>query len=861
MAKGIVIVGYEGKDIPQEYRDRVAKRELRCLGIAMVKDGQIIVERRNGSIDAEGIKQIQDAIKEEKVFHLGEYPVSFNLSDMQPFVLATNKDEEPILVAFLEGDFSNSLKKNSSHLDVWHAAVEGIQPTVEQLHRLCKGNIDDIVKELKDEAVASKIESLITSTGSVTFLAVNGDIWSHSRGKQLHEFDWGAVSETLGLDKKKDEPKDSKSMLGSLLGKVSGLGVPITPNHKAQPDQAKPPKVVTATVDVPVVNGLKQYPEEKDGGPKRTDMSHLKTVEVKAAYKAYRRLLNMKELPGHIVAGIKAQQFPAIVSSQDGKWWEEQQKAKRAMGTEAIVAAVKSLPAAVSGTKSSTAPEREYTIEELMEQEEAEAAAAAKASETAVVFSPVRRGEADPRRDQRGRQGGGDRLARAPARPLQRSKREIGEQDREARVDEVGRAMGRGREGDDRRQAGEGQPHRRRERDAPRQDAGHDDDDQNERRDDARRRGLVVHRRGERRELRARPGEARIDRRREAAQREPRQQTGERDEEPRRPTAARFAGARRRLIKRDQQRQRGEGGEVAEEQDDRDGVEQRQAQPQPAPVDRQPGGEGDQGEAHADGEVEQPERDGEVVGERRNEQHRGLRRAVDRLADPPGAPGGQDDRRRPGERDHAIGRKDRRQREAGEVDGEVGDRRQPHLVERGERIARRHVEQRQPRPVVDQVEARRNRPDSERGERQRDERAVNEAEPALPQRRRGRRGVRSPPHQRGDRHWASRFENGVRLAWTSGAVEARTMPSAGERSLARRRRATRAARASGACASSAPGAVPPLCRSPGRSSTPRRRRSESPKSAARPNRAGARCIQFEQQCDNPLSPLAGRGRG
>ena len=385
MAKGIVIVGYEGKDIPQEYRDRVAKRELRCLGIAMVKDGQIIVERRNGSIDAEGIKQIQDAIKEEKVFHLGEYPVSFNLSDMQPFVLATNKDEEPILVAFLEGDFSNSLKKNSSHLDVWHAAVEGIQPTVEQLHRLCKGNIDDIVKELKDEAVASKIESLITSTGSVTFLAVNGDIWSHSRGKQLHEFDWGAVSETLGLDKKKDEPKDSKSMLGSLLGKVSGLGVPITPNHKAQPDQAKPPKVVTATVDVPVVNGLKQYPEEKDGGPKRTDMSHLKTVEVKAAYKAYRRLLNMKELPGHIVAGIKAQQFPAIVSSQDGKWWEEQQKAKRAMGTEAIVAAVKSLPAAVAGTKPSTAPEKEYTIEELMEQEEAEAAAAAKASETATV--------------------------------------------------------------------------------------------------------------------------------------------------------------------------------------------------------------------------------------------------------------------------------------------------------------------------------------------------------------------------------------------------------------------------------------------------------------------------------------------
>ena len=218
MPKGVIILRRRNKELPEPYLDRVLEHNKSAVGAAFADRGELLLSSvANTTVD----KIKKTALETDKAFR--DYPLLFSFfnhtsalldEDKQPHVLLRNDKNDPIVAAFLEGDFSNMEQADSSHSDEYEAVQELIIPKFEKMFKEAGGKVDQFMGMLQDKLVKREMQTLFNK-GSITIIACTGEIVTFAKGSDNKEFPWGWTTNSYGYERptaeelKKPEPKSA----------------------------------------------------------------------------------------------------------------------------------------------------------------------------------------------------------------------------------------------------------------------------------------------------------------------------------------------------------------------------------------------------------------------------------------------------------------------------------------------------------------------------------------------------------------------------------------------------------------------------------------------------------------------------
>jgi hypothetical protein len=180
----------------------------------------------------------------DAVYFFGDEPVNGDTNRLQPYVLLFGQDNKtPLLIAFLDGDFSG-ISPEGSKMDKIHRMVEKfLIPKISQLHRLAGGSLDKVLEELKTDLEQTTLLATCKEGSIITLMTWDGKITSFTKGEgNTRAYDWGWVSDHFGYGEKVPEPEPKKSGLAAIFGGGSTKPSAIPP----QPTKGKEEPVIEA---------------------------------------------------------------------------------------------------------------------------------------------------------------------------------------------------------------------------------------------------------------------------------------------------------------------------------------------------------------------------------------------------------------------------------------------------------------------------------------------------------------------------------------------------------------------------------------------------------------------------------------
>lgn len=219
MPKGVIILRHKDKELPEAYLDKVLEHNKSAVGAAFADRGELLMSSV-ANTTVEKIKKT--ALETDKSFK--EFPLLFSFfnhtsvlqeEDKQPYVLLRNDKDEPIVSAFLEGDFSNFEQADSSHSDEHEAVKELLIPKFQKMFKEAGGKVDVLMGMLQDKLVKREMQTLFVNEGSITIIASTGEICTFSKGEKNKSFPWGWTTNSYGYEQPskeevaKPEPKSS----------------------------------------------------------------------------------------------------------------------------------------------------------------------------------------------------------------------------------------------------------------------------------------------------------------------------------------------------------------------------------------------------------------------------------------------------------------------------------------------------------------------------------------------------------------------------------------------------------------------------------------------------------------------------
>lgn len=254
---GILVFKHKGKAIPEAYIKAILDTEPSCSGslLSVSIQGQPDLWRTavTGTPTMEEMQEFNKELGEYPGFMwFGDYQEGFNEEDLQPFVLLDDGKDNPLLGAFLVGDYPGHVRTGSSHPAEFHAALEVIRPKVLKIYNLVGQDFKKLTDELSDPVFARDMTLYNTGKGGIVLMASSGQIFSYLTGAK-DSFDWGWTTNNLGYvegmrveggtDTVKEVLQDKKSRfsLPAAMKKIIGPVEPIR-----QPDKVIEGKKVEA---------------------------------------------------------------------------------------------------------------------------------------------------------------------------------------------------------------------------------------------------------------------------------------------------------------------------------------------------------------------------------------------------------------------------------------------------------------------------------------------------------------------------------------------------------------------------------------------------------------------------------------
>lgn len=213
--EAVILVRDKDKEFDKAFLELAVARYGSVVGTAFVYDGVLEAEAHDASANVDKIMELNASFKECAIVHfLGKFPEGFNKEDNQPFTVLADQDGNPMLVCFLEGDFSQFHQAGSARSDAYFTFVKELQPKLKKIAQEKDGDLDEVLKELDHPVTKKDILRYMGTRGTVTFVAENGAIMSIAFNKELTEHPWGWASREIKAEEfpeKEDAPTETEA--------------------------------------------------------------------------------------------------------------------------------------------------------------------------------------------------------------------------------------------------------------------------------------------------------------------------------------------------------------------------------------------------------------------------------------------------------------------------------------------------------------------------------------------------------------------------------------------------------------------------------------------------------------------------
>lgn len=262
MQTGVIIRRNAGGSIPQAYLTLALEKNPTGWGAAIVTDGKLQI----AGGDSLDIEQIQETIKmfdkSDITFYLCNSPSAINADDLSPFTIL-HHENEPQLVAFIEGKFPGFEKAGSSHPGEFFLATEYLIPKLQDMYELADGNLIKVMDQIKKPYFKKELLNSAVPRGVITLVSTTNETLSFAQADDSAEYSWGWVSQNYGyaLSPPEDRTKEEPKRKGMFPNKSTVREKAPTTASSAIAEAVKPP--VTGTAANQTYNKRKEKPEAR----------------------------------------------------------------------------------------------------------------------------------------------------------------------------------------------------------------------------------------------------------------------------------------------------------------------------------------------------------------------------------------------------------------------------------------------------------------------------------------------------------------------------------------------------------------------------------------------------------------------
>lgn len=257
--QAVIATKFPEQTIPKAYVDKILPTYKTCIGYAVpTEKGTIEVFQSNGTVeDYSGVAEVMKDNPRITTFYFGLNDADFHEDDLQPFIILKNDEGQPIMVAFLEGDFSNFHQAESARSDEFFAVDEHLRDKITELYHENGKDMDKLIEKLDGASFRRDLQQVIVSRGHIVLMTGSGKtIVFNKNNKQGMEFPWGEVSNCLDYTEEKVPEAGVDKPKLKLKTKAPPFSTPSVPSVEKQKD--------TETKHIPTE--AKFYPPQNRSG-------------------------------------------------------------------------------------------------------------------------------------------------------------------------------------------------------------------------------------------------------------------------------------------------------------------------------------------------------------------------------------------------------------------------------------------------------------------------------------------------------------------------------------------------------------------------------------------------------------------
>lgn len=288
MFSSVIVYKAAGQQVPEQYLKKVLDLNKSCYAYASADKENGVVALCNEPAEAtlENIMELQFENKAEDLcMQFGNsqgQPVQ--PEDLQPFVLISD-DGSPVLVAFLEGDFTGHHKTGSSHTNEYHFVNNFLLDQIGNIYEKADSDLAKTVSFFEDEKNQPQFTNEFGERGMLLLLSSTGDMQAVAKGNDARQFDWGFTSNGYGMfdgeyPVKEPEVPVSEPAKAAKPNKFANKKLSETAPSSPLPQQktavpVTPPKTDTAVGNVVTLKpGTEVWGRAPEGLTKKEDRKH-----------------------------------------------------------------------------------------------------------------------------------------------------------------------------------------------------------------------------------------------------------------------------------------------------------------------------------------------------------------------------------------------------------------------------------------------------------------------------------------------------------------------------------------------------------------------------------------------------------
>lgn len=258
--EGIILQRNKNYTVPGELINKISEEFKSCACYAFADGDEVLYDQQHGTMALQNFEEIQSEYNTDIIFFCGKNDSKYLEDDLQPFTLL-EVNKKPVLVAFLEGDFSSFHHPGTNHSDSFFVVNDFLRPEIKDMFQDVKGGLKELMKELDTPRFRRSLRNVIMSRGQIAILSKDGEILLFQKNDKYKEFEWGKVSQHLnyeGVEEAEEKQPEKELTFKEKLAlkrkaKAEEEGepkstphvprVPEKPTEVPKPDTAVPTKV------------------------------------------------------------------------------------------------------------------------------------------------------------------------------------------------------------------------------------------------------------------------------------------------------------------------------------------------------------------------------------------------------------------------------------------------------------------------------------------------------------------------------------------------------------------------------------------------------------------------------------------